>query len=178
MSVTTTITCVENDHLNITAAVQDGTLNLSLDDDLVLLKFDSEDYGIKQVICGEGTPTYTWDGVLYRNTSNGELYFSADGDFHLVGIIEKREGVNVISRTLKVPPLYPSEGDQYMVPKNAPAWGGLGNQIARFANGRWFFIVPTIGQTVGVRDEGIDYTYSGYAWEGNVDTLWISDSAF
>jgi hypothetical protein len=173
MSVTTKITYIENDYLDIREAIQNGALTLSVDDDLVLLEFDTHDYGIDSIVNSNSDPVDgDEDGILHRNRLTGDLFFSKNGTYSKVGVILKREGVNVISRTQKNPPLNPLEGDQYIIPPGKTNWPGRSNYLARFCEGRWFYIVPTVGLRVGVRDEGIDYTFDGYSWEGDIDTMW------
>jgi len=165
MSVSTVVFCYDLDKLDIKTLIDNGELTLSKDDDLILLDYDSDSHNIQSVTYGDGVPVSAGQpGILYRDMSSGYLYFSDETDYHCVGMIETRDGVNVISRVVKEPPELAQVGDQYVVPTGGSSWSGPQNHIARLTNDSWLYVVPTKDQRIGVIGEGVDYVFSGHAW--------------
>jgi hypothetical protein len=173
MTITNSIFCDECDSLDILSMVEDGELTLSTEDELLFLDHGINKHNIINVTTSDADPDSILEaGSLFFNNQNRNIYYGNGTENIRVGIFYKRDGINVISRSVKTTPTSPTEGDQYIIP-NSGNWSGLVNQIARFSDGRWLFVVPSEGQRCGVRDESIDYIFNGYAWEKDVQSNWV-----
>lgn len=70
------------------------------------------------------------------------------------------------------PPGSVSEGQCFIVTSGGSgAWSGWDGNIAMWADGSWFRIVPKAGWLFFVEDEGIYYVFNGSAWVTLASTL-------
>lgn len=69
-----------------------------------------------------------------------------------------------VSRNAATPPVFPAEGDVYIIGVGAAgAWGGQDGNIAYF-NQIWRFITPNEGATLWVQEAQRHYVYAGSEW--------------
>jgi hypothetical protein len=173
LSITTKIVCQACDCFDLLGAVKSGELTVSIDDQLLLLNQDSNNYNIVVVVEADIDPiNIKPSGTLYWNKQSGYLFFSDGTTNYNVGKIQQREGVNVISRSISSPPASPIIGDQYIIPGNS-LWGSKPNYIARFSSMGWLYIVPSINQRCGIKDESADYIFNGYGWIKDTNSVWL-----
>lgn len=175
MSITNRIQCYAYEGFDIYKAITLGKLTFSVDKHLVILDYDVDTMGISSLVEARqdpvGIPTH---GILYYNSENGKIFFCDGDEYHLIGLHIDRDGINVIRRNVKSPVTDAVEGDQFLVSASPiTAWNSFKNSIALFTGNSWEFVMPEVGQRVGVEEEFIDYLYTGYAWERQIDTLWV-----
>lgn len=175
MSITNRIQCYAYEGFDIYRAINLGKITFSVDRHLVVLDYDVDTMGISAMVEATTDPSGVLaHGILYYNTENGKIYFCDGDEYHYIALSLGREGINVIRRNIKGPLDSASEGDQFLV-SGSPnaAWRSHKNSIALYTGNSWEFIVPEVGQVVGVEEEFIDYIFNGYAWERNIETKWV-----
>lgn len=68
----------------------------------------------------------------------------------------------VLSQSVSMPPLSPSDGDAYIVGSGATdAWSGKDDEIAMFLNGGWVFLAPWTGASFWVQDSSHQIVFDG-----------------
>lgn len=175
MSVTNRILCDSSDCFDLYLAIQKGKITFSTDRHIVLLDYDVDNMGISSIVEASIDPVNPGaHGTLHYNTGNGKIYFSNGDEFVHIGTVLERDGINVISKGIKVAPDSAVDGDQYLISSRPDtAWRQHKNQIAKFDGLSWEFTVPEVGEICGVENEFIDYRYDGYAWSPQIKTPWI-----
>lgn len=82
-----------------------------------------------------------------------------------LGRLDAMVGLTLVSRSQTAPPTTSADGDSYGVPVGAVnAWQGQEGAIAVFANGGWDFVLPTVGRSAWIADEGYAATFDGVDW--------------
>ena len=76
---------------------------------------------------------------------------------------------SILSRADADPPVYPSEGDRYLVAASATGdWAGQEGNLALYADGGWLFYAPQTGWRIWVEDEALFLVHDGTNWRDTV----------
>ena len=176
MSITNRVQCYAFEGFDLYAAINLGKITFSTDRHLVFLDYDVDTMGVSSIVEASLDPTGDPShGILHYNTNNGKIYFADGDEFHHIGTVLGRDGVNVISRGLISAPDSSTGGDQFIVSGTPDTlWSQHKHHIAYYTGSSWEFSVPEVDQVCGVENEFCDYKFNGYAWVKQYDSEWVS----